>query len=147
MLTSPNVALVIGGASSAVIAVMHLGCVVIGAACYRFLGAGEQIAVLAENGHWYPPVITLTIAGVLLVWALYAFSAAGIFVRLPLVRYVLAAITFVYLFRGVAFQPLMAYFPGNSLAFWLVTSAIALAIGLIHLVGLKQVWKTFENAV
>lgn len=99
------------------------------------------MAVLAENGHWYPPVITLAIASVLFVWALYAFSAAGILVRLPLLRYVLAAITTVYLLRGIAFLPLMAYFPGNSRGFWLLTSSIALAIGLIHLVGLKQVWR------
>ena len=141
MRKSRNVALLIGGTLSVVIALVHLGCVVIGASCYRFLGAGEQMAVLAESGHWYPPVITLAIAGVLFAWALYAFSAAGILMRLPLVRYVLAAITSVYLIRGIAFQPLMTYFPGNSRSFWLFTSAIALAIGLIHLIGLIQVWK------
>lgn len=123
------------------IAVMHLGCVIIGPSCYRFMGAGEQMAVLAENGHWYPPVITMFIAGVLSVWALYAFSGAGLIVRLPIVRSVLVLVTSVYVLRGIAFQPLMAYFPDNSRAFWLWTSAIALVIGLVHLVGLFQVWK------
>jgi hypothetical protein len=59
---------------------------------------------------------------------------------LPLLRSVLCAVTAVYLLRGVAFGALMPYFPGNSLAFWLVTSAICLALGLIHFFGLRQVW-------
>jgi len=138
---APNLALLAGGSLSAVIAVVHLGCVVIGPSCYRALGAGEQMAVLAENGHWYPSLITIVIAGVLLVWASYAFSAAGVLMRLPFTRYVLALITSVYLIRGVAFQPLTAHFPGNSWSFWLWTSAIAFSIGIIHAVGLKQVWK------
>jgi len=138
---APNFALLIGGTLSALIAVMHIGCVIIGPSCYRFMGAGEQMAVLAENGHWYPPVITMSIACVLTVWALYAFSGSGLIVRLPVVRSVLVLVTSLYLLRGIAFRPLMAYFPDNSWAFWLWTSAIALVIGLIHLVGLFQVWK------
>ncbi|MBT8136435.1 MAG: hypothetical protein KJO54_05385 [Gammaproteobacteria bacterium] len=134
-------ALLTGGTLSAIVAVMHLGCVVIGASCYRFLGAGEQMVALAESGHWYPPVITLAIAGVFIVWALYAFSAAGLIVRLPFARFVLALITSVYLIRGSAFQLLMAYFPGNSRAFWVGSSSIAFIIGLIHAVGLVQIWK------
>ena len=141
MRTTPNFALLIGRMLSVLIAVMHLGCVVIGPSCYRFMGAGEQMAVLAETGHWYPPVITMFIAGVLLIWTLYAFSGAGLIMRLPIVRSVLVLVTSVYLLRGIAFQPLMAYFSDNSWAFWLWTSAIALAIGLLHLVGLVQVWK------
>ena len=141
MRTAPNFALLIGGTLSVLIAVMHLGCVVIGPSCYRFMGAGEQMAVLAENGHWYPSVITMFIAGVMTVWALYAFSGAGLIARLPILRSGLVLVTSVYLLRGIAFQPLMAYFPDNSWTFWFWTSAIALIIGLVHLVGLKQVWK------
>ena len=92
MRTTPNVALLIGGTLSAIVAVTHLGCVVIGASCYRFLGAGEQMAALAESGHWYPPVITMAIAVVFLVWALYAYSVAGLIGRLPFARFVLVLI-------------------------------------------------------
>ena len=123
MRDTPNLALLIAGSLTAMIAIVHLGCVVIGPSCYRFLGAGEQMAVLAENGHWYPPVITIAIAGVLFIWALYAYSAAGTFLPLPFTRNVLVMITSVYLLRGVAFQPLMAYFPGNSRTFWIWTSS------------------------
>ena len=35
-----------------------------------------------------------------------------------------------------SFAPLMAYFPGNSATFWFWSSAICLAFGVVHLVGL-----------
>jgi len=141
MRDAPNLALLAAGILSAVAALMHLGCIVIGASCYRILGAGEHMAMLAENGHWYPTAITGFIASVLIVWAFYAFSAAGVFMRLPFRRFVLILITSLYLLRGFAFQPLMAYFPDNSREFWFWTSAITLAVGLVHLVGLTQVWR------
>lgn len=63
-----NIALLIGETLSAVIALLHLGRVVIGTSCYRVIGAGKQMAVLAERGHSYPPVVTGAIASVLLKW-------------------------------------------------------------------------------
>ena len=98
------------------------------------------MAALAEADHWYPTVVTALIAGVLLVWALYALSGAGVIRRLPLLRTVLCGVTAVYLLRGVAFVPLMPLFPGNSATFWVVSSAICLAFGLVHLAGLRQAW-------
>jgi len=135
-----NPFLITGGILSALAALLHLGCIAFGAPWYRFFGAGEQIAQMAAAGHWYPTVTTLIIATILSIWSLYAFSGAGVIRRLPLVRLALCAITGVYLLRGVAFVPVMAYFPGNSSTFWAVSSAICLAFGIIHLVGLRQVW-------
>lgn len=132
--------LVAGAALGVLAALLHLGCIVFGAPWYRFLGAGERMAQLDLAGHWYPPAATLAIAAMLLVWSAYALSGAGAIRRLPLTRLALCAITGVYLLRGVAFVPLMAYFPGNSTTFWFWSSAICLVFGLIHLVGLRQVW-------
>ena len=131
----------IGGSISVALSLMHLGCIVVGPSCYQFLGAGEQMAVLAENGHWYPPVVTSVIACILFVWALFAFSGAGAIRHLPLVRWVLLAITLVFVFRGIAFPILGPLFPGNSSTFWIVTSSISLLIGIIHSAGLMQVWR------
>src|SRR5690606_34385770 len=100
--------------------------------------AGEQMAQLHLAGHWYPTVVTLAIAGVLAAWSAYALSGAGVIRKLPLLRTALSAITAIYLFRGFAFVPLMAYFPGNSTTFWLVSSSICLLIGMVHVVGLRQ---------
>lgn len=130
----------VGGTLSALAAVLHLGCIAFGAPWYRFLGAGERMAQMDLAGHWYPTVASLVIAAILLAWSLYAFSGAGVVPRLPFTRLALCGITGVYLLRGIAFAPLMAYFPGNSTAFWVVSSAICLAMGVVHLIGLRQTW-------
>ncbi len=132
--------LVVGAALSAMAALLHLGCIAFGGPWYRFLGAGEQMAQMDLAGHWYPTVATLVITSILLVWSVYALSGAGVIRKLPLTRLVLCVITGIYLVRGLAFTPLMAYFPDNSTTFWFWSSAICLAFGIVHLVGLRQVW-------
>ena len=132
--------LVLGAALSGLAALMHLACLAVGAPLFRLLGAGEQMAQLYLAGHWYPTVVTLVIAGVLAVWSAYALSGAGVIRKLPLRRTALCAITAIYIVRGVAFAPVMAYFPGNSMTFWVVSSSICLLIGIVHLVGLRQSW-------
>lgn len=137
--------MIAAGALSALAAFAHLGCIVFGAPWYRALGAGEWIARAAEAGDPYPTSITLAIAAVLGLWSLYAFSGAGLMRRLPLLRTALCAITAVYLLRGSVLPPVMAAFPGRSAAFWWWSSGICLGIGLVHLVGLIQVWPTLRS--
>lgn len=140
MPTSPNHFLIAGGVLSALAALLHLGCIVFGATWYRFLGAGEQMARLAEAGSPHPTRMALLIAGMLMVWSAYAFSGAGVLPRLPLLRMMLCAITFIYLARALVFPAIMPMFPGNSLTFWLTSSAICAVFGLVHLIGLRQAW-------
>ncbi|MGY0653079.1 hypothetical protein ACW7GZ_14710 [Luteimonas sp. A537] len=135
-----NKLLIVSGALSGLAALTHLACLAVGAPLFRLLGAGEQMAQLHAAGHWYPTAVTLTIAAVLAIWSAYALSGAGVLRKLPLRRTVLSAVTAIYLVRGVAVVPVMAYFPGNSITFWVVSSSICLAIGLVHLVGLRQSW-------
>ena len=134
--------LIAGAAASAAAALLHVGCIIFGAPWYRFLGAGEQMAQMDLAGHWYPTVVTSAITAMLSVWALYALSGAGVIRRFPLLRPVLCAITGVYLLRAVAFIPLQSVIPGNSLTFWLTSSGICLAIGLLHAAGLRQAWSS-----
>ncbi|KKO46641.1 hypothetical protein WG68_04965 [Arsukibacterium ikkense] len=122
-------------------AVAHLGCIVFGGDWYRFFGAGEQMAVLAEQGDPHPTIVTSVIVTVLLLWALFALSGAGVIRRLPLLRTALCVISAIFLLRGLAFVALMPLFPGNSLTFWLVSSAICLVIGLLYAVGTVQAWR------
>lgn len=96
---------------------------------------------MAERGEPYPTLMAAGIGTVLLLWALYALSGAGVVRRLPLLRTALCAITAVYLLRGIAFIPLQPLFPGNSLTFWLVSSGICLSIGIVHAIGLRQRWR------
>jgi hypothetical protein len=119
---------------------LHVACIVGGPAWYRSVGAGERIATMAARGHWYPTSIALAIAAVLAAAGAYALSGAGMLPRLPLLRTGLCVIATVYLGRALAFPLLMPSFPGNSTVFWIMSSAICLAMGLLHAVGAWRAW-------
>jgi hypothetical protein len=128
-------ALVLGGTLSALAAIAHLACIAMGPRAYRFMGAGERMARAVEAGKMRPTLVTLGIAAVLFAWALYAFSGAGVIGSLPFTRFALAAISLVYLARGLAFPLLRPLFPENSTTFWWVSSAICLVIGALYAAG------------
>jgi hypothetical protein len=135
-----SLALLVGAALSAIAALAHLACIAIGAPAYRFMGAGERMARAAELGTLRPTVVTLAVALVLSVWSAYALSGAGVITPLPLTRLALPLICAAYLGRAVAFPLLKPAFPGNSPAFWLVSSGLCALFGLVHLYGTISVW-------
>jgi hypothetical protein len=135
-----NYYLVAGAVLSALAAVLHLAVIFFGAPWYRFFGAGERMARLAEAGSLYPAVVTVAIATLLLGWSAYALSGAGVIAALPLLRPALCAITAVYLLRGLAVIPLVLTASVPLTPFWLWSSGICLAFGITHLIGLMQVW-------
>jgi len=135
-----NAMLIIAGLLSSVAAILHLGCIYFGASWYRFLGAGEQMAIMAEQGRIQATITTLSITFVLAVWALYAFSAAGAISQLPFARIILVIISAIYLLRGIAGFFLVSNPLGRTADFWLWSSSICLIVALVHIIGLKQVW-------
>ncbi|WP_428034825.1 hypothetical protein [Amphritea sp.] len=142
MQSSPNVLLMVAAISSGCAALLHFACVFLGAPGFRILGAGERLVRMATRGNSYPFIVAVLIGIMLVIWSLYALSGAGAIPRLPFVNVVLVAITAVYLLRSVAFPLLKRVIPGNSDQFWYLSSLISLAIGLLHLFGLIQVWQT-----
>jgi len=137
-----NIPLILGAALSAIAALLHICIVFGGPAWYRFFGAGERMAAGAAAGHWYPPIVTLLIAGMLAIWAAYALSGAGVLQPLPLQAFVLPAITAVYLLRGLVAVALFVFDRRRLSAFWVWSSVVCLVYGLVHLLGLIQVWET-----
>ncbi|MCS4296122.1 hypothetical protein M2375_004375 [Comamonas sp. BIGb0152] len=136
-------ALLIGAAFSAVAALAHLACIAIGPKAYRFMGAGERMAQAAEAKYLRPSLVTLSLAGVLFLWTVFALSGAGVLEqRLPLTKWALLGISTVYLARSVASPFLKAKFPENSTAFWLISSGICGCIGLLHAYGTWSLWPT-----
>jgi hypothetical protein len=138
--------LILAGAGSSVAAVLHLACLVVGPSAFRVFGAGPGMVRRAEEGDALPYLMAAAIAAVLATWALYAWSGAGLVRRLPFLRTVLAAIAAVYLVRGLAFPLLQPWFPGNSAAFWLVTSAICVLLGALYGLGLWRTWPRLAPA-
>ncbi|WP_028115199.1 hypothetical protein [Ferrimonas senticii] len=121
-------------------ALAHLGCIVFGPDWYRMLGAGEAMAQMAEQGLWYPTLVTLSIAVILCLWGIFALAGAGVIKKLPFTRPILVVITSVFLLRAFSFSVLMPSFPDNTLTFWLISSGTCLLIGSLFAVGTKQEW-------
>jgi hypothetical protein len=136
--------LLVGALLSAIAALLHVAIVIGGSSWYRFFGAGEKFARAAEPGSLFPALTTLGIALVLLAWSLFAISGSGALPAFPLLKIVLCLITAAYLLRGVeGFVLLISpVFSKQKLSstFLIVSSLICLLYGLVHLVGLVQVW-------
>lgn len=134
--------LLIGGVATAAASLLHVGIIIGGPAWYRFFGAGERMARMAERGSPYPALVTAWIAAVLGVWALYAFSGAGVIRRLPWLRVILALIAAVYLLRGILGVPavLLVDDPYTSwlrgkMTFMVVSSAVCICLGVCYAMG------------
>ena len=134
--------LFLAGILSAAAAALHIGCVFGGPTWYRFFGAGEAMVYLAERGSPTPAFYAVAIAAVLFGWSVYAFSGSGILPRLPFLRIILIAICAVYLLRAAALPALLAYAtsPGRSALFMIWSSAIVLAYGVVHAIGIATSW-------
>lgn len=127
-----------------VIVAVHVVIVFIGAPAYRFFGASERIARLAETGSLFPPLITLFFTAVLIVFTLYTLSAAEMIARLPCLKIVLPGITLVYLLRPLpTLLPILH--PGHGdLPHGAGAEGFALfflLIGLCNLAGTIRSWK------
>ncbi len=143
--TPKNNWLVMAGVLSAAAALLHIAVIVGGAEWYRFFGAGEGMARLAERGSLTPHLITLAIALVLAIWAAYAFAGAGLLRRLPLMRTALLTITAIYMLRGLALFPTLALKPALVDRFTLWSSIIVLVYGITYAVGTWRAWPTLGN--
>lgn len=131
--------LILAGSLSALAALAHLAVIVGGPDWYRFFGAGEGMARMAERGMIQPALITIGIAAVLAIWAAYAFSGAGLIGRLPLLRTGLVVITLIYLARGLIIVP--AWLMNREInTFGWVSSLIVLGFGLAYLIGTWRAW-------
>lgn len=131
--------LMVGGCLSLLAALLHIGVIIGGPDWYRFFGAGEGMARMAERGLWQPALVTTGITAVLAVWALYAFAGAGRFRKLPLMRTALVLISGIYLARGLLIIPILIE-PQARTAFNIWSSAIVLVYGLVYAIGTRQAW-------
>lgn len=137
--------LVAAGLLSAAASLLHFATIVGGPDWYRFFGAGEEMARAAERGSVMPGLVTAAIATILGIWALYAFSAAGLVRRLPLMRTALVLITGVYMLRALALVPLLALKPQLVDTFAIVSSLIVLCYGVTYAVGMWLAWPSLRS--
>lgn len=119
---------------------LHIGCIYFGAAWYRFFGAGEQMALWADQGSLRPTIITSFIIVILSVFTLYSLSGSQAIKRLPLLRTILCGITSILLIRGLGGFFMMSQITEQGAVFWFWSSIICLILGVLHLIGTIQIW-------
>ena len=142
---SPNRWLIAAGVLSSLAALLHVAVIFGGPDWYRFFGAGEGMARMAERGSIRPSLITLAIVLVLALWAAFAFSGAGLIVRLPLIRTALVLITAIYLFRGLLLIPALVLKPQMMTPFVVWSSLIVLIYGVTYAIGTVQAWSSLSR--
>ena len=135
----------LAGFLSFIVSAVHIAIIFGGPRWYRFFGAGEGMAQMAEQNLLRPTLITASISMVLAVWGAYAWSGAGLIPKLPFLKTVLSTITVVYLIRGCGglIAPFVSNHPlivQNSIGFWVWSSIICILFGIIHLKGVIEKW-------
>lgn len=131
------------GVLSSCVALLHLVVIFVGARAYRYFGAGEEMARLAEQRSPMPGLVTAGLTVLFAVWAAYAFSGAGLLRQLPLLKTGLIVIGSIYTLRGLALGPEVVWFYSGHRAVpprELLFSAVSLLTGLAYLVGTRQAW-------
>ncbi len=133
-----NSLLFAAGLGSLMIALLHIVIIYLGPPAYRYFGAGEKMARMAENGSLYPTLLTSGITLVFIVFAIYAFSGAEIIKPLPFLRLVLIGIGTIFTLRGLAvtyFVYLVMTSGHLDLVKDMAFSLVSLTIGLFYLGG------------
>ncbi len=136
----------VGGWLSLLAAMLHLAVITGGPDWYRFIGAGEEMAVAAERGSWMPALVTLAIAAILAVWGLFAFAGAGRIRRLPLLRTALVAIATIYLVRGLLLFPVLLSRSGSITPPEPWASIVVLVYGTTFAIGTALGWRAMKAA-
>jgi hypothetical protein len=113
-------------------AALHVGIVIGGPSWYRFFGAGEGMARMAERRHAWPTVVTLTIASGLCVFGAYAMTAGGYFPALPMPREALMVITAIYTVRAAVPLLLSPVMASMRTRFMVVSSLICGVYAIAH---------------
>lgn len=150
MLAAKNPYLFGSGVTASCGALLHLLIPIGGPEWYAFFGAPRGMVQMARNGDLHAPISCVLIATLLIFFAIYAFSGAGLLRRLPLLRSVLVCIGGILILRGLVFIPLILW-RANALInicgdcrniniFVVLTSLLCLGLGLGYAVGTRKHW-------
>jgi hypothetical protein len=129
--------LIASGVISALIAIFHV-ILVLRPELYSYVapGQGDVLSQMAEQGSTLTTIATFTLALIFAIWAIYAFSGAGLLPQQSLPRPLLIAIAVIYILRGLFLltEIKMVLEQGYALRFVLFSS-LSLVTGLLYLVG------------
>jgi hypothetical protein len=109
MIVKQRYFLVVGGVMSALISLLHFILTIKPELFYRLINMSQESALAPTAGQGSGlSIATIVLALIFAIWAIYAFSGAGLIKPLPLLRKVLIIISVIYILRSL-FLPLEIY--------------------------------------
>jgi hypothetical protein len=132
--------LTIGGYLNILIAAGHLIGLIWAEQMFEVTGIGNEMAALAQTHPSLPYLLTLLVTAVFFVFGLYGLSADTAFRKLPFLKPAIFTIAGIYILRGLG-ELAADSLQGTSSVSETIYSLLALAIGLLFLIGGLQKWK------
>jgi hypothetical protein len=135
----------IGGYINIVIALGHLIGLFWAEKMFEVTGIGKEMVELAQTHSSLPYLLTVFVAVFFFIFGLYGLSADGKLKELPYLKPIIFIIAAIYLFRGIG--ELIADMQIQQANAFLETlySLIAIAIGLLFLIGGFKKWNVKAN--
>lgn len=130
----------IGGILNIVIALAHLIGLVWAEQMFDKTGAGAGMRELAEMHHMVPYLLTVFVAIIFAAFGIYGLLANSKTRKLPFLKVGVFTVAFIYLFRAIGEQS-YNIIQGTTTTSETIQSVVALAIGLLYLLGGLQKWK------
>ena len=128
-----------GGYSNLLIAVAHIIGLAWAQQMFEVTGIGKEMEELAQVHASLPYLLTIFVALVFFIFGLYGLSASGRFGQLPFLKLGVFTIAGIYIFRGLG-QLTADTIQGTNTLLEIMYSLVALAIGLLFLVGGIKKW-------
>jgi hypothetical protein len=139
-----NIVFLIGGTIALIGALIHFVVAPAGASWYAFFGAPIEVIKLRQADSLLAPFLSIIIGMLMLACALYSYSAAGLFLRLPLTKIALLSMSFLCIARGLF--PVIDYFFFPDMftptAFNIVSSLVWFVAGLSFFIGVATKWNS-----
>ncbi|MDE5421532.1 hypothetical protein L3073_04885 [Ancylomarina sp. DW003] len=108
---------------------------------FEVTGIGKEMSELAQTHSSLPYLLTVSVSIVFAIFGLYGLSAGGRFRKLPFLKLGIFTIAGIYIFRGLG-ELVFDMSKQDASSFAETTySLIALAIGLLFLIGGLKKWK------
>ena len=138
-MSKSNQYLIAGGVMSALISLLHI-ILAIYPSLYRYIGPDQSaLTEMAEQGSSITTIVSVALALLFAIWAIYAFSGSGLIRPLPLLRFALIAISVIYILRALFLPSEINMVLNQGYPFrFIVFSTISLIAGLLYLLGLLR---------
>jgi hypothetical protein len=126
--------LISAGIIAAASASWHLLCIFGGPSWFAFARAPQQIIESSQQGTLLAPVGTMIVAALMFACTVFAFSAAGLIRKVPLIKSALITIAILCTLRGVTAIP--TFITSTGVDLWqIVASSVWFYVGVCFTLG------------